>query len=64
MKAILSLLFAFSAPFLLGGLYPVIAYKFFGFSGETMVCIYLAYTIIWFYMWLGPLEEGRKLSLF
>ena len=63
MKQILSWLFIMACPFMLGGFFPVVLMKYTPIPDEFAILYFVVYSVIWFWVWAGPFDEGRRLSL-
>lgn len=63
MKPILSWLFIMACPFMLGGVFPVVLMKYTPIPDEFAILDFVVYSVIWFWVWAGPFDEGRRLSL-
>ena len=52
-----------ACPFMLGGLIPVVLMKYTPIPDELAILDFIVYSVIWFWVWVGPFDEGRRLSL-
>jgi hypothetical protein len=58
-----SILFVLFAPIALGALL-FMPLMWLGLSSQWAVICEMIYIVVWFIIWAGPLDEGRKLVIF